>query len=227
MQAAWCFYISAQWLTIAASRILASYHFNPKFATVVKLTKTIGSSSLKDECDLFKRLFEQHASGIYRMANAQLHARVEAQEIVQECFLKFWEKRHEVSTEPASIKSYLYTCAYHAILNQVRRQQNWFYQDYTDDLVLEQEPQLASLEYQELSQCYTHALTQLPAKRREIFTMSRQQGLSNATIAQELNISIKTVEAQMTQALKFIRQYFVLRGMLPTAVTLLIDFIFC
>jgi RNA polymerase sigma-70 factor (ECF subfamily) len=193
----------------------------------VKLTKSTGSPSAEDERDLFKRLFKQHASGIYRLANAQLHSRVEAQEIVQECFLKFWEKRHEVSSDLASIKSYLYTSAYHAILNQVRRQHNWVYQDYADDLVLEQAPQLASLEYQELDLCYTHALAQLPTKRREIFTLSRQQGLSNAMIAQELNISVKTVEAQMTQALKFIRQYFVMRGVLPALVTLLVEALSC
>jgi RNA polymerase sigma-70 factor (family 1) len=167
-------------------------------------------------------LFKQHGLGIYRMANAQLRSHVEAQEIMQECFLKFWEKRHEVDHSPASVKSYLYTTAYHAVLNQVRRQHNWVYQNYTDDLVLDQEPQLASLEYQELNQCYTHALAQLPAKRREIFNMSRQQGLSNAMIAEELNISIKTVESQMTQALKFIRHYFIMRGVLPGLALLLI-----
>lgn len=191
----------------------------------MKLTKHVSEGSalpsLAHEGEFFKQLFKQHASGIYRLAYKQLRSQVEAQEIVQECFLKFWEKRHEVSVDPTAAKGYLYTCAYHAILNQVRRCHNWVYQDCPEDLVTEQEPQLVGLEYQELSLCYTQAVAQLPARRREIFVMSRQQGLSNALIAQQLNISIKTIEAQLTHALKFIRHYFSLRGVLPSLLLLI------
>lgn len=197
----------------------------------MKLTKHVSeipaSSSSENEEELFKRLFKQHASGIYRLANKELRSQVEAKEIVQECFLKFWEKRHEVSANPVAAKGYLYTCAYHAILNQVRRQHSWVYQDCAEDLMAAQASQSTELEYQELSLCYTHALAQLPAKRREIFMMSRQQGLSNAMIAQELSISIKTIEAQMTHALKFIRHYFRLRGVLPSLVVLLVEACSC
>lgn len=180
------------------------------------------SASSVDQAELFKLLFKQHASGIYRQAYADLHSRAEAQEIVQECFLKYWEKRDEVSPAPLAIKKYLYTSAYHAILNQLRRQRNWVYHECADDLLVDQEPQLAEMEYDELQLCYTHALAQLPAKRRQIFAMSRQQGLSNALIAQELNLSIKTVEAQMTQAIKFLRQYFIIRGVVPSLLLLLL-----
>lgn len=188
--------------------------------TAMKLTKYLPAgdapNQLEADSDRFKQLFKLHASGIYRLAYKQLQARVGAQEIVQECFLKYWEKRQEVSADPVAIKGYLYTSAYHAILNHVRQQHRWTYQDYPEDLAAEQAMPAAELEYQELSLCYTHALAQLPTKRRKIFAMSRQQGLSNAIIAKELNISIKTVEAQITQALKFIRQYFTVRGVLPT-----------
>ncbi|MVN77553.1 RNA polymerase sigma-70 factor [Hymenobacter sp. HMF4947] len=197
----------------------------------MKLTKHVSeipaSPALESEEELFKRLFKQHASSIYRLANKELRSQVEAQEIVQECFLKFWEKRHEISVDPTAAKGYLYTCAYHAILNQVRRQHTWLYQDCSENLVMQQASQSMELEYQELSLCYTHALAQLPAKRREIFIMSRQQGLSNAMIAQELNISVKTIEAQMTHALKFIRQYFILQGVLPSLVMLLVEAFCC
>jgi len=178
--------------------------------------------SAQDDSTSFKRLFKEHASGLYGLAYAQLHARVEAQDIVQDCFLKYWEKRREVSTDPKAIKGYLYTAAYHAILNRLQQQRTWTYQDYTHDLVLDYEPQLVGLEYEELTQHYTYALAQMPTKRREIFTLSRQQGLSNIAIAQELNISIKTVEAQITQALKFLRAYFRAYGVTLTLVLLLL-----
>lgn len=186
----------------------------------MKLTKFVPAdiySAFDDaHTDLFKQLFKLHAPGIYRLAYNQLRERTAAQEIVQECFLNFWEKRQEIGTNPTAIKGYLYTSAYHAALTQVRQQRKRTYQDYPEDLAAEQAIPTAELEYQELSLYYTHALAQLPAKRREVFAMSRQQGLPNATIAKELNISIKTVEAQITQALKFIRHYFTVRGILPT-----------
>ena len=183
----------------------------------MKITKSISESSLlttaEDAYQLFQALFKQYSSGIYRWAYSQLHSHVEAQEVVQECFLKYWEKRQEVSPDRAAIKSYLYTAAYHTMLNQARRHKNWTYQDYPEDLIAEPEPQTIALEYQELTSLYTSALAQLPAKRQQIFLMSRQEGLSNALIGQKLGISVKTVEAQITQALKFLRTYFVAHGM--------------
>ncbi len=172
----------------------------------------VDSASSEDDYQLFKLLFGQHAAGIYRLAYSQLHSHAGAQEIVQECFLKFWEKRQAVGTDPSARKGYLYTSAQHAILNQLRRAHRWVYQDYPENLVTELAAPASQLEYEELQAMYGEALAHLPSRRQLIFTMSRQQGLSNATIAQELNISIKTVEAQLTQALKFLRQYFTVRG---------------
>ncbi|RYY12479.1 MAG: RNA polymerase sigma-70 factor [Cytophagaceae bacterium] len=187
----------------------------PIYLLPVKVTKSALANPLPTaaaDAELFKQLFAQHASGIYRLAYAQLHSRAEAQEVVQECFLKYWEKRQAVSPEPDAIKGYLYTSAYHTILNQVRRQRSWVCQDYPEDLAAEQEPPAAMLEYQELTTMYTNALAQLPTKRQQIFVMSRQDGLSNALIGRELGISVKTVEAQITHALKFLRTYFVAHG---------------
>ena len=67
-------------------------------------------------------------------------------------------------------------------------------------------------EFSELETLYRTALEQLPPKRREIFILSRQQGLSYPEIAQQLNLSVKTVEAQMTHALMFLRDYFQTHG---------------
>jgi RNA polymerase sigma-70 factor (ECF subfamily) len=184
----------------------------------VKLTKNLpeeaDAATSDDERQWFQTLFKQHAAGLYHLAYNHLRSRAEAQEIVQDCFLKFWEKRHEVGPDFTAAKGYLFTSAYHAILNQVRRRHYWVYEDCPDDLVVEHEPQSSGLEYEQLQDLYHNALAQLPVKRRQIFAMSRQQGLSNAKIAQELNISIKTVENQMTQALKFLRHYFVAHGVL-------------
>jgi RNA polymerase sigma-70 factor (ECF subfamily) len=62
-------------------------------------------------------------------------------------------------------------------------------------------------------------------RRREIFALSRQQGLSNVAIAQQLNVSVKCVENQMTQALRFLRLYFRAHGVSLMLALLLLDIV--
>ncbi|MGI4741338.1 MAG: RNA polymerase sigma-70 factor [Janthinobacterium lividum] len=160
----------------------------------------------------FKALFKQHVKGLYRLAMSQLKSAVEAEEIVQECFLKFWEQRRELGNDLIAAKGYLYTSAYNAILNQLRQQRYWVFQECTEDLAIGHEPQTTALEHEELENLYKVALEQLPPKRRQVFLMSRQQGLSYAAISKELDISTKSVEKHMGLALKFFRLYFQAHG---------------
>jgi RNA polymerase sigma-70 factor (family 1) len=158
----------------------------------------------------FDALFRHYSALIYRFAYSYLKTRPEAEEIVQDCFLKIWEKREQVHDD-VPLKSYLFTVAHHAILNQLRRQQHHLrFQAHSAALPPTQVANGA--EFTELESVYRTALDKLPPKRREIFELSRQQGLSYPEIAQRLNLSVKTVEAQMTHALKFMRGYFQAHG---------------
>lgn len=154
----------------------------------------------------FDALFRHYSSLVYRFAYSYLKSRPEAEEIVQESFLKIWEKREQVH-EDVPLKGYLFTVAYHSVLNQLRRRQHHLrYQAHS--AAAPQEHTANEVEFTELETMYRTALDQLPPKRREIFVLSRQQGLSYPEIAQQLNLSVKTVEAQMSHALKFMREYF-------------------
>ncbi|MGY3090511.1 RNA polymerase sigma-70 factor (family 1) [Hymenobacter sp. UYAg731] len=158
----------------------------------------------------FDALFRHYSALVYRFAYGYLKSRTDAEEIVQECFLKIWEKREQLRDD-VPLKAYLFTTAHHAILNQLRRQQQRTrFQTYSAGLAPGQVGN--EVEFTELESLYQAALEQLPPKRREIFILSRQQGLSYPEIAQQLNLSVKTVEAQMTQALKFLRGYFQAHG---------------
>jgi RNA polymerase sigma-70 factor (ECF subfamily) len=174
-----------------------------------------------EEYLFFKTLFKQHAAGLLRLAMSQLKSQAEAEEVVQECFLKFWEQRRELGNDPTAAKGYLYTSAYRTILNQLRRQHYWVYQECTESTLTEQEPQSTELEYEELEHLYKVALAQLPPKRRQVFLMSRQQGLSYAAIAKELEVSVKAVEEHMRLALKFLRVYFRAHGITLSLLLLL------
>jgi RNA polymerase sigma-70 factor (ECF subfamily) len=164
----------------------------------------------KDDERAFDALFAHYSALVYRFAYGYLKARTEAEEIVQECFLKIWERRQQLRDD-MPLKAYLFTTAHHAILNQLRqKQQHLRFQAYS----AHNEPSQVGNEadYAALETLYQAALEQLPPKRREIFMLSRQQGLSYPEIAAQLNLSVKTVEAQMGHALKFLRGYFQAHG---------------
>lgn len=158
----------------------------------------------------FDALFGHYSALVYRFAYSYLKARPEAEEIVQECFLKIWEKRESLRDD-IPLKGYLFTTAHNAILNQLRHNQHHLrFQAHTAALDPVQVGNGA--EFAELEAVYRAALEKLPPKRREIFMLSRQQGLSYPEIAAQLNLSVKTVEAQMSHALKFLRVYFQAHG---------------
>jgi RNA polymerase sigma-70 factor (family 1) len=164
----------------------------------------------QDDERAFDALFRHYSALVYRFAYSYLKSRPEAEEIVQDCFLKIWEKRRQLHDD-VPLKGYLFTTAYNAILNQIRRNQHHLrYQAHSATLAPANVGNEA--EFSELEAMYRAALEQLPPKRREIFVLSRQQGLSYPEIAQQLNLSVKTVEAQMSHALKFLREYFQAHG---------------
>lgn len=158
----------------------------------------------------FDQLFRQYSALVYRFSYSYLKSRVEAEEIVQECFLKVWEKRL-LLREDVPLKGYLFTIAHHAVLNLLRHSRHRArFQTHLAAL----RPAVATnaAEYSEMEALYQAALEKLPPKRRQIFILSRQQGLSYPEIAQQLDLSVKTVEAQIVQALKFLRLYFRAHG---------------
>lgn len=175
-----------------------------------------------EEHVFFKTLFKQHAAGLLRLATSQLKSPAEAEEVVQECFLKFWEQRRELGHDAVAAKGYLYTSAYRTILNRLRRQHYWVYQAHTEETLTKAEPQSTALEYEELEHLYSVALAQLPPRRRQVFLMSRQQDLSYAAIARELDVSVKAVEEHMRLALKFLRVYFRAHGVTLSLLLLLV-----
>ncbi|WP_170170423.1 RNA polymerase sigma-70 factor [Hymenobacter perfusus] len=183
-------------------------------------TELVWLSRLRnDDQRAFDALFRQYSARVYRFAYGYLKSGAAAEEIVQECFLKIWERRHELRDD-VPLKGYLFTVAHHTILNQLRHTRH--HQAYQDYALFTGTATAATTDtdvaFAELETLYLAALEKLPPKRRHIFTLSRQQGLSYAEIAQELGISVKTVETQMAQALHFLRLYFQAHG---TALSLL------
>ena len=128
----------------------------------------------------------------------------DAKNIVHEVFLSVWEK-FENFPEGTSYKSYLYTAVKNKSLNFIRdKKKHVILDDLGDQGPIEEN---LTLETAELEKEIEMALQSLPEKCREVFELNRQEGLKYAEIAEKLNISIKTVEAQMSKSLAIMREH--------------------
>jgi len=152
----------------------------------------------------FNTLYKYYSGRLYRFALGYLKTEDEAEELVQEVFTKIWEKRADLKKE-LSFKSFLFTIAFNIIRKHFRTKAylaNYLNTKISDDLDMHTSHKIT---YDSLYQYITNLVNQLPNRRKEIFIKSRLEGLSISEIAEKLKISHKTVENQLTQALKFIR----------------------
>lgn len=152
----------------------------------------------------FNALFRDYGNRLYRFALGYLKSEDEAEELVQEVFTIIWEKRADLKEE-LSFKSYLFTIAFNIIKKHFRTKaqiSEYFKSRISDDSDMHT---TEKINYESLHQYITDLVNKLPERRKIIFIKSRFEGLNVKEIAEELKISHKTVENQLTNASKFIR----------------------
>jgi len=155
----------------------------------------------------FESLFKTFFPSLTHFARKYVPDIDTAKEITHDVFLNLWTKR-DVIDSSTSLKSYLFTSVYNRCMNYVRDQRK-FNKDAQVFNIIEQEAQEIPhdhLETQELESRIIEALNSLPARCKEIFMLSRYEGVNYAEIAKRLGISIKTVETQMSKALRILRK---------------------
>ncbi|HEY9551513.1 MAG TPA: RNA polymerase sigma-70 factor, partial [Prevotella sp.] len=151
----------------------------------------------------FVFLFDTYYKSLVDYAWRILHDEDTAQDIVQSVFLKFYENHEAFSFSPP-LKPYFYRTVYNKCLNEMRRQR--IVNKYADNNLLNfylkevlQTPKAEmDLQGKEIMQYIHEAVSHLPERCREIYELKYDKSLSNKEIAQQLNISVKTVEAQTT-----------------------------
>lgn len=155
-----------------------------------------------------KYFFDKYYKELCNYANLYLHDEMLSEEVVQDIFVYFWEKRSQIEIH-SSVKAYLFGASKYKTLNTLRSQKKWeTLADYgmTKDYSSEENAAEQCLRDDEFRQLLADALCKLPEKCRQVFLLSKQRGLTNKQVADELGISVKTVEGQMTIALKKLRQ---------------------
>lgn len=131
-----------------------------------------------------------------------------AKGLVQDVFITLWEKRSDLGGSRSEAAAYLTTSVRNRCLNHLRDHKKFNYEllDF-EGLYSESDSELPSqsVELADLNRQINLAIGQLPEKCRQIFVMNRFEGKKYREIADELNLSIKTVETQMSRALNSLR----------------------
>ncbi len=133
----------------------------------------------------------------------------DAEEIVQEVFVKIWENRHKIDAY-SSFESFLFTIAYNTTMTLFRKRVNEKkYLEYLKSLqTFEQAPDLLDeIHFNELSRRVEMLLNELTPRQKEIFQLSREKGLTHDEIAKDLNISVNTVKKHMANTLAFLKTH--------------------
>lgn len=160
---------------------------------------------------LFETLFRNLQPRLFAYCCKYVDDEEIARDLVQECFISFWENNSSVTLSP---EAYLFASVRNRCLSYFRAQR--IRTDYQDSVKLqikefefhpEMHDPMGELYMKEVHTLLQEVLNSLPPKSRQIFIMSRYQGLKNKEIAEELEISIRTVESQLYQALKQIKKH--------------------
>jgi RNA polymerase sigma-70 factor, ECF subfamily len=172
----------------------------------------------------FEMIFKTYYQPLCNYAYSFVHDRDEAEEIVQATFLSVWEKKDNLNIH-TGVKPYLYAMVRNAALN-VLKHEKIKQQHATVELAVAErsaESVTRTVMASELEERIYRALNKLPEQCRLVFKLSRFEELKYAEIAEQLNISVKTVENQMGKALKIMREQ--LKDYLPLLIVFMNGFL--
>ncbi len=152
----------------------------------------------------FELLFRLYYVPLCIFTRQYLPDKDDCEEVVQGVFTYIWEKKSKLKIE-TSVKNYLYSSVRNRCLNYIKHMK--VRNEYKNHII-QQEIEAEAEHFFEpgMIEKIHRSIEELPKRRREIFMLSREHGLKYKEIADELNLSVKTVEAQMGHALRDLRE---------------------
>lgn len=155
----------------------------------------------------FDNIFKKYNKKIYYFALSYLKNKEEAEDVVQEVFMNLWKCRDQIN-EYYVFSKYLFKITYNATLKKFRKQasdekqmeevmRNFIFEDNSTNL---------DIEYNNLLESANSLIEKMPSRQKNIFLLSINEQLNNEQIAQQLNISKKTVENYLAMAKTSLRK---------------------
>ena len=149
----------------------------------------------------FNNCVDQYSDGVYRFIVKNIGNEADAEDIVQIAFEKLWVNRDKVEAEKA--KSYLFTVAYHQMIDQIRKDKN----KSTTDNLEEVKAQVQHNHNAELKQILLSAINQLNPTQKSLVLLKDYEGYSYQEIAEITDLSVDQVKVYIFRARRFLKQY--------------------
>lgn len=160
--------------------------------------------------EAFTTLYKKYWKQVYNFSRLYLTSQSIVEEVVQEVFIKVWESR-DFMREDDNFKGLLFIITRNLIFNIHRKNLNEDFYKMTVLSAMENSYNIEEeIEAKNLGEYIDLLIADLPPRRREVFNLSRKKNKSYKEIAELLNISERTVENQISEALKYLRRNIVL-----------------
>ncbi len=163
--------------------------------------------ALKNEdYDAFDALFKRYSESIFAFVFSISKDSFIGEEITQTVFVKVWEKRMQID-EHFSFKAFLFRITYNETISYLRKEkaEKKRIQSYTSTRSYLSNETEYLVEFKSQEAAAHEIIDSFPERRKQVFKLSREQGLTNREIAEHLHISVKTVENQINSALKVLK----------------------
>lgn len=157
----------------------------------------------------FEILFKRYYSPLTRFAWRYVNSKAIAEELIQELFTILWEKKGEWDIEGEnSIRSYLYKSAKNLALNHLKHQgiRDIYESDWMDQKEIPKIEYRDTYREEQIRIAIETAIEELPKRSKMTYKLHRHDGLTYEEIANVMDVSVKTVESQMTRTLKILRE---------------------
>tara|TARA_R110002050_G_scaffold91784_6_gene192549 strand:- start:43138 stop:43728 length:591 start_codon:yes stop_codon:yes gene_type:complete len=176
--------------------------------TAIKINQELITRLKNGDMIAFDIIYEQYSHKLFSFVSKILKNEAEAEEIVQEVFVKIWESREKLG-DFKLLNSYIFTIAYNHSISLIRKRIND--KKYLEHLkyssVISTSPSSVSeFEFNDLSNQVDKLIENLPDRQKQVYRLHRESGLTYSEIADKLGISKNTVENHMVKALKYLRQ---------------------
>lgn len=172
----------------------------------LNLNKEITELTNSNESSL-EVLFNYYYPRLYHFSKSFLKIETGIDDILQEVFLKVWQNRKQI-TSVSTFNAYIFTITKNLLLNEIRRRLN--NEKIKDNLqklsIAEEYRTFDDVEYNDLKVKIENIVNELPERQKEVYNLSREEGLSHKEIAEKLGISPKTVEYHITQSISFLKK---------------------